>query len=231
MGRIHFIGGEKGGVGKSMTARLLAQYLIDRERIFIGFDMDESHATLSRFYQEYTSPVSVDDWSSLDHMIEVAEQNPQLELIVDLAAQTAPRLERWINDCDALEIFQQLGVTPYLWHVMDDGVDSMNLMARTLDTYGQDFLHFVIVQNMGRAEDFSHFSQSSMFRQASKRLTHFVTLPRLDAKLAQKIDFSNLSFWAAANSLQSIGLVERKRVKVWLQRNYEQFDRFLQPVD
>lgn len=29
MAHIHFIGGEKGGVGKSLVARILAQYLID----------------------------------------------------------------------------------------------------------------------------------------------------------------------------------------------------------
>ena len=34
MGKVHFIGGEKGGVGKSMTARVLAQYYIDHERPF-----------------------------------------------------------------------------------------------------------------------------------------------------------------------------------------------------
>ena len=30
MARIHMIGGEKGGVGKSLVARILAQYFIDR---------------------------------------------------------------------------------------------------------------------------------------------------------------------------------------------------------
>jgi cellulose biosynthesis protein BcsQ len=37
---IHLIGGEKGGVGKSVVARLLAQYLIDRQMPFLGFDTD-----------------------------------------------------------------------------------------------------------------------------------------------------------------------------------------------
>ena len=36
MARIHLIGGEKGGVGKSVVARVVAQYLID-ERI-PGYD-------------------------------------------------------------------------------------------------------------------------------------------------------------------------------------------------
>ncbi|MDO9048516.1 MAG: hypothetical protein Q7U66_12385 [Methylobacter sp.] len=40
MSAIHFIGGEKGGVGKSVVARVLAQYMIDNEIPFIGFDTD-----------------------------------------------------------------------------------------------------------------------------------------------------------------------------------------------
>ena len=43
---IHLIGGEKGGVGKSMVARLLAQYLIDQSIPFLGFDTDKSHGAL-----------------------------------------------------------------------------------------------------------------------------------------------------------------------------------------
>ena len=44
MSHIHFVGGEKGGVGKSLTARLLAQYFIDRNMPIVGFDTDRSHA-------------------------------------------------------------------------------------------------------------------------------------------------------------------------------------------
>lgn len=40
MANIHLVGGEKGGVGKSVVARLLAQYMIDHNLPFIGFDTD-----------------------------------------------------------------------------------------------------------------------------------------------------------------------------------------------
>ena len=33
MTNIHLLGGEKGGVGKSLVARLLAQYLIDHSQL------------------------------------------------------------------------------------------------------------------------------------------------------------------------------------------------------
>ena len=50
MSTIHFIGGEKGGVGKSVFARLLSQYFIDNNLPYIGIDADRSHATLTRSF-------------------------------------------------------------------------------------------------------------------------------------------------------------------------------------
>ena len=69
MSSINFIGGEKGGVGKSVTARLLAQYLIDKDRPFTGFDTDRSHHSFNRFYADYASPVVVDSFEGLDLIV------------------------------------------------------------------------------------------------------------------------------------------------------------------
>ena len=56
MANIHLIGGEKGGVGKSVVARVLAQYMIDKEIPFVGFDTDKSHGSLMRFYSRLRVP-------------------------------------------------------------------------------------------------------------------------------------------------------------------------------
>ena len=72
MASINFIGGEKGGVGKSVTARVLAQYFIDKAVPFTGFDTDRSHHSFNRFYGEYASPVVVDSFEGLA-MIVAAE--------------------------------------------------------------------------------------------------------------------------------------------------------------
>ena len=55
MSSINFIGGEKGGFGKSVTARVLAQYFIDHSRPFVGFDTDRSHSSFTRFYEGFAS--------------------------------------------------------------------------------------------------------------------------------------------------------------------------------
>ena len=72
MSSLNFIGGEKGGVGKSLVARVIAQYFIDRGQPFLGFDTDRSHGSLLRFYSDYASPVVVDRYESLDTIIETA---------------------------------------------------------------------------------------------------------------------------------------------------------------
>jgi hypothetical protein len=56
-----------------------------------------------------------------------------------------------------------------------------------------------------------------------------VGLRRLHDATMQKIDGHSSSFWAAVNHSErattGLGLLERQRVKVWLQRAYDEFDR------
>lgn len=88
MTNIHLIGGEKGGVGKSLLARLMAQYFIDRSMPFIGFDSNRTHGELLRFYAGYASPILIDNYESLDTIVEAAVEILERRILVDLAAQT-----------------------------------------------------------------------------------------------------------------------------------------------
>ena len=229
MSRIHFIGGEKGGVGKSMTARLLAQYYIDNELSFLGFDSDQSHGTFSRFYNEFASPVFLNEDDSLDSILEAVETAPTSDIIVDLAAQTSKRLGEWIEEADVLGLLDELGHEVHLWHVMDDGADAVGLLEQSLVRYSQPEVQFVVVMNLGRGENFSKFKETSAFENAKNRDAFFFELAKLQTKLTQKIDFNNLSFWAAANNRSDMGIAERQRAKVWLKRNYDQLDQLLKP--
>jgi len=102
--KVHLIGGEKGGVGKSVVARLLAQHFIDQQMPFVGFDTDRSHGSLLRFYNGYASPVLVDRYEALDHIIEAAVDQPGRRVLVDLAAQTHEPLVRWLVESGVLDM-------------------------------------------------------------------------------------------------------------------------------
>ncbi len=222
MAKVHFIGGEKGGVGKSMTARLLAQYYIDHELPFLGFDCDSSHGTFSRFYHDFASPIIVGDDDSLDGLLAAVEEKPDRDLIIDLAAQTAKPLGQWIDDTDVFGLLDELGYEVFWWHVMDDGADSVALLADVINHYKESEIAFVVVQNLGRGNDFSRFKQSASYQLALDNEAVVIELPKLQTKLTQKIDFNNSSFWAVANDRSLMNIAERQRMKVWLRNAYAQ---------
>jgi hypothetical protein len=222
MSNLHFIGGEKGGVGKSLVSRILAQYCIDRGLPFIGFDSDKSHGALTRFYTDYAAPVVVDDFKSLDRIVETAAASPDERVIVDLAAQTHHPLVRWLEDSGVLDLCGELGLTLTYWHVMDAGRDSVDLLKRLLDQFGAR-LNLVVVLNALRGDQFTILSESGQRERAEQLGARFITLGHLSDTTMQKIDDRSTSFWAAVNHTEgNLGLLERQRVKVWLNRAYEQ---------
>jgi hypothetical protein len=225
MAKIHFIGGEKGGVGKSLMARVLAQYLIDRGDPFIGFDTDRSHGALMRFYSGYASPVIVDRYEALDAIMEAAVEQPERRILVDLAAQTHDPLVRWMDDSGVLNLADETGVAIHYWHVMDTGKDSVDLLARLLDRFGTG-LKYVLVRNQVRGNDFSVLEQSGQQARALGLGARIVSVKKLHESAINKIDATSSSFWTAKNGdgHPSLGLMDRQRVKMWLRDVYRDLD-------
>ena len=228
MTHIHLIGGEKGGVGKSLVARVLAQYFIDHSMPFIGFDSDRTHGALLRFYAGYASPILMDNYESLDTIVEAATENPERRILVDLAAQTHEGLTQWMDDSQLLEVAPEIGLNIRYWHVMDSGRDSVDLLKRLLDRHGTR-LNYTLVLNQLRGDDFRILEKSGEKARALALGAGIVTLKRLHETSMIKIDASSLSFWAVANKNEGdtsgLKLLERQRVKVWLNHAYAEIAR------
>jgi hypothetical protein len=224
MTRIHLIGGEKGGVGKSVVARLLAQYFIDRQMPFLGFDSDRSHGALVRFYSGYASPVLIDRYESLDAIVEAATENPERRILVDLAAQTQEPLTQWMDESQLLEVAPELGIQIRYWHVMDAGHDSVELLKRLLDRY-ENRLSYVIVLNQLRGDSFEILNNSGQLERAKSLGAQVISLKRLRDAAMSRIDAHSGSFWSAtqpeAQGGFKLGILERQRVKSWLKNSYE----------
>ena len=227
MAHIHFIGGEKGGVGKSLTARVLAQYMIDKEIPFLGFDTDRSHGALMRFYAGYASPVVMDSVEALDVIVEAAAEAPDRRILVDLAAQTHDPLVKWMEDTGVVELAAEMGMPIYYWHVMESGKYSVDLLAKLLDRFGSS-LQYVLVRNQVRGNDFSVLEQSGQQARALDMGAKVVTLKKLHDGVIQKIDAGSSSFWKARTAQDAdsggLGLMDRQRVKMWLRDVYTELD-------
>lgn len=227
MSSLNFIGGEKGGVGKSVGSRVLAQYFIDKGRPFVGFDTDRSHTSFARFYGEYASAIIVDDYESLDQVANVFEgpatDGHQKSVIVDLAAQTAGPLTRWIKDSEVLPVLREMGIAVNFWHLTDGGKDSVALLGGLTDTFGAT-PNYIVVKNLGRGADFSELETSPALKDVLGMGGRLITLGQLHDGCMRKIDSRNASFWSAINNPGLLGLLERQRVKSWLRATYETFE-------
>ncbi len=224
MANIHLVGGEKGGVGKSLVSRLLAQYFIDHSISFLGFDSDRSHGALMRFYAGFASPVLVDRYETLDAIVEAAMENSERRILVDLAAQTQEPLTRWMDESQLLSLAPELGLDIRYWHVMDNGRDSVDLLKRLFDQY-EGRLHYVIVQNQLRGDDFEILKTSGLLERAQTLNASVIAIKRLQESSMTKIDAGSNSFWTATQledkGGMKLGILERQRVRSWLKSAYE----------
>lgn len=233
MDMIHFVGGEKGGVGKSVLSRLLSQYFIDNSTLYTGLDADRSHASLTRYYPEYTQAVNLDYFESTDRIMESALEDKS-HVLVDLPAQCERFLDHWLEENDVLGMCEDMRIKVVYWYLVDDGRDSSQSLGNFLAKYNA-VLNCVVVKNKGRGSDFSGVDEilTTAPKHENSRLRQAI-LPALHAPTMHKIDKFNFSFWGAVNIKDGGGihltLMERQRTKVWIRKAHAIFDRMLEDI-
>lgn len=220
MSTVHLVGGEKGGVGKSVVARLLSQLFIDRGLAFAALDADQSHGALKRSYADFTQPVDLGRLESADQILDRA-LGADRRVVVDLPAQSHRALRRWIDATDVLAYAREMDVRIVLWHVTDGGFDSVAQLERLVDDFGNS-VAYVVVKNEGRSRDFTQLEASTAHQRILALGGRVVTLPELDPAIMYKIDRYSASFWAAVNASEGervLAPLERRRARLWLERS------------
>ncbi|CAG0909280.1 unnamed protein product, partial [Cyprideis torosa] len=199
-------------------------YMIDRHIPFSAFDSDKSHGALLRFYSDYSQKVNVNEFESLDHVFEHALDHPEDNIIIDLAAQTSDFLDQWIIDTGITQL-EGIQSNLYYWHVMDNGMDSANLLENLLNKY-QDQLNYIIVRNelrvkhkiaiQGIAGSYHHEATVQYFG-AEKELLECESFRRLGQALEkQEVDCAVMAIenTIAGSILSNYALISRLNLKI-----------------
>jgi hypothetical protein len=231
MADLHFIGGEKGGVGKSLVARALTQYLIDQELSLVLFDTDRSNPDLARIYGE-TVPCRLAVFSEGEKYEDTANQvfntATSERVLVNLPAQVFPAMRKWFEDNDLLDIADEEGITPVMWFVSDGGYDSLNLMRKSLD-YFQGRVRHIIVRNWSR-NDFEDWDEvlsaaenTKLKQLLNKYQPAIIDFPKwIGMADRNQIDARSLTFGQARED-KELSAISRQRVKKFLRLAYEAF--------
>jgi hypothetical protein len=209
--------GEKGGVGKTTVARVIADFLQSREIPFRGFDAEGNTGQLLRFHPDATAPVDVSSAASVAPVLDyVMEGTGKPVALVDLGARSGADVQAWLYRGGALEEAEsaRLGIT--VVYVMGGAVDSVGHLKECLGALGRD-VNYVIVKNLGVATKFELYDQSNVREELLALGTKEVAIPPLDQAVYQAVDRSSLPFSAfAENKGGSFGFTERRYCRTWL---------------
>ncbi len=209
--------GEKGGVGKTTVARVIADFLNAREIPFRGFDAEGPTGGLLRFHPTETAPIDVASAASVAPVLDyVMEGSGKPVALVDLGARSGADVKSWLYRGGALEEAEssRLGIT--VVYVMGGAVDSVGHLKECVGALGRD-VSYVIVKNLGVAPKFELYDQSHVRNELLSLGAREIALPPLDQAVYQAVDRSSLPFSAFAdNKGGSFGFTERRYCRTWL---------------
>jgi hypothetical protein len=209
--------GEKGGVGKTTVARLVADFLNSRNATYRAFDAEGATGQLLRFHPAETSAVNVASAASVAPVLDyLMEPGGRRLALVDLGARSGDEVKDWLYKGGALEEAEaaRLGIT--VVYVLGGAVDSVGHLKECFGALGRD-VTYVVVKNYGVAGKFEVYDQSNVRKDLLAAGAREIAIPGLDGSVYQSVDRASLSFSAFADGQNAqFGYTERRYCRTWL---------------
>jgi hypothetical protein len=222
---IHFIDGEKGGVGKSLFSRVIVQWFLDQGRPFYPVDTDRSNPTLFHTYKGITQRAFFSENKQLESNADAIFQlATERSVVVDLAAQSFRPLSKWIERNELLKIRHDYGIGMVNWFVCSGGVDSVNLFKITVKHFEGKIPH-VLVRNLYMRDRWEAVEQEPEMRSLlEKYQIPIVDLPQLNYAERDFTEQYRITF-AEARDSSKLTILERGRINIFLRETYRSIEK------
>ena len=221
--RLTIVHGDKGGVGKSTFARLLADYYTSHSLDWRGYDTDPTNGHLLRFYPDHTTAIDIHEPASLDQLLNSLEQDGQ-HWLVDLGAQGGDKLVDWMAETEFLAVCRELSVAATVAFVLSPVKDSAILLKTVTDQLGSE-VSYLIVKNEATGSAFTIYDASKTRTRLTEELGAIeIRLPELLEHVYYKIDKHNLA-WSTSLKGKTLELAERQRVKAFLRASFAEVEK------
>ncbi len=187
------VGAQKGGVGKTTTARLLMNYLEATRRSHIAFDTEYPAGSLARFYPQHTELLDIAEVSSQMRIFDsLASATDNSVFLVDMRAGFFFSL---IDIFDNLMLFREArdGAFNLIFlHVMGSTVESINEVQAALPRF--DGARHVVVRNPANGADLSAWDASDVRDTFERQGGMEISIAPLHPLAFQAIDEAGATF-------------------------------------
>jgi hypothetical protein len=224
------IGADKGGVGKTTVARLLADYLVGKNVPTRAFDTETPRGTLKRFHSDMTEVVDIASTADQMKILDTLNTAQVKVSLVDARAGSFAGSLKALRDIGFLEAVREGQFTFVLFHVLGSSIASLNEIAETAP-YAAD-AHYFLVKNHVNDTTFFEWDPATYSSYFSKtRSAGEVTIPKLSEMAYEQVDIAASPFSAFIANKTGDGrpavhsFVLRGYVRTWQRKVNEEFDR------
>lgn len=224
MATIHFVDGEKGGVGKSFVARTMIQYRLDQSLPLVAVETDRSNPDVAGVYKGICQyAVFTEDEKQADKADRIFEMAIDKPVIVSLPSQVHRAMKAWIDRNQLIELGTEYGVKFCKWFVCNGEYDSVNLFVQSLTCYENRIAH-ILVRNFGMCDDWEPVEEDESVQKLIKKYkAKVIDFPKLGYRERYIINQKRLKF-DEARQYKEFGVLGRQRVANFLKAAYAAFD-------
>lgn len=225
---ILYIGGSKGGVGKSSLAFALVDYLIAREKNVLLLETDTSNPDVYKAHLPHENAALVCKLVNLDgaegwiELVNFCDENPAHIAVVNSAARSNTGMEKYGATLKETLGELQRGLTAF-W-VINRQRDSIELLRAFLDVFPEALVHVCRNLYFGEPEKFERYNDSKT-RTAIEQKGLSLNFPALADRVVDKLYSGRMPIQQA---LAELPIGDRAELKRWRGRCAEMFDRALE---
>ena len=223
------VGADKGGVGKTTTARALLDFLARRNILARAFDTENPRGTLKRFYPGITEIIDLHNVADQMKVLDTMDSAAVKVTVVDLKAG---------NLSTALDTFDKIGVLEAaragqfnlgLFHIIGPAIASLDEMGEVAQyTKG---IHYIVARNFINETNFFEWDEKT-YKKYFAGLSHAreIEIPKLNEMAYEQVDLAGVTFSDfidnknARGEPGSFSFVLRGYVKKWISDIDKEFE-------
>jgi hypothetical protein len=224
MPKIHFVDGEKGGVGKSFVTRAMIQYALDRNYPFIAVETDRMNPDVANVYGDVCKyAVFTENEKEIGKADRIFELATRKTVIVSLPSQVHVPMKTWFERNQLFAIKDTFGVSFIKWFVCNGEFDSINLFLNSLNHYGEKIPH-ILVRNWGLCDEWEQVDEDDTVQESIQKYNvKVIDFPKLGHNERYLINKKQLSFDKAKED-PNLTILGKQRVEIFLKLAYAAFD-------
>jgi hypothetical protein len=238
IGAIHLTLQGKGGVGKSLIASILAQYLKEKEKEVRCIDTDPVNRTFAQYSALAADRLSLRDehnrieQRAFDFLIERFLTEENATFVVDNGASTFLPLWHYLLENKALDYLRQAGRRVYVHTVITGGqalLDTLNGFHELAQTTEERNIVVWVNEYFGRVEaEGKKFSEMATYRENAEKICGAVIFTKRNqdtfGRDVEEMIAAKLTFHEAIGA-GKLPVMAKQRLKLVQRDLFEQLDR------